>query len=947
MPSGPGSPRHVRRIAIVIAILGLLGLVAVFVLVQRSRRGSAAALIAHARSDFEAGRYADALTGFAEAHRRLPEDPRFAQAAAESAIGAGRKAEAVLYARRAWDLGVRNENLLAMILLEPGLLESSDAETRAGILISQIEDRAAQERSRGRLLEELGRVDDAMEAWTASLAYPGGSAPEHLDEFLEILARHGKQEHLIAVCEDLRSSGNLTATGYRLLALTRAQANLSLPFTERRNPLDLLTEASERGRLDDRCRLDAVLHAWFRLDGDAVLTWASQIAEPDLAIDARLFQGLVLLERGQQEQVAALSIPDGARGPRAEGLAQALRGIHAEANLDDRLISLTKAEKLLGRHPVVSLLLARLHQMRGNLEEALVALEGIDGLAALAPTVLISRAEILAALDRLEAALGILATSERIHGSTRRSLILLERITRTHADPSLRVAVEDSLRRIQLAPPMDGLPLGGSAVADLAPSIRDSLGTVRTLIETGSFSAALEAIDRIKVDAVIASAYRTLALQGLGRSAEALACAEVARTVPQPPAITLAAAAAAMQEGLHAEADRLLTEVTAPPAARSEALRLRILGYLARGQGTEAVALLDQAEGLDAGDRAVLHALALLGEGRSDEALRHLAKARQHLLQDPLAVRMFATLLNQAGRQDEADRLLMDALDAGAPEIPIRTTLALARAHQGRYDAALSALPRGPNPAFATLRFDLLLRSGDLTAARRELDQFPSSISATDRLIARARLEQAAGRAHAAAMILAEDLNSDPVLIAWLDLVCAERLPIDLVQTHERIKTSRLRSIFLAAAAERLQRYDQAVAITRQALADHPEDPALLNNLAWYLHVSGGDADEALEYSRQAIRLAPEDANLRDTYLSICVEQGRWDDAAGGLTAAGDLVPLSPALLVIRAKVQDQAGDAEAARRSYASALDLAKRQPNWPLRMSEADLRTLVDRAP
>ena len=83
---------------------------------------------------------------------------------------------------------------------------------------------------------------------------------------------------------------------------------------------------------------------------------------------------------------------------------------------------------------------------------------------------------------------------------------------------------------------------------------------------------------------------------------------------------------------------------------------------------------------------------------------------------------------------------------------------------------------------------------------------------------------------------------------------------------------------------DQLGRKPEAMASYRKALAKTPDDPLLLNNLAFLLAESGGNLTEAQQMVSTAIRKAPDVAQLRDTLAWIQLKQ--HNDAAALQTLA-------------------------------------------------------------
>lgn len=87
----------------------------------------------------------------------------------------------------------------------------------------------------------------------------------------------------------------------------------------------------------------------------------------------------------------------------------------------------------------------------------------------------------------------------------------------------------------------------------------------------------------------------------------------------------------------------------------------------------------------------------------------------------------------------------------------------------------------------------------------------------------------------------------------------------------------------LAGEYARLDRLDDAVKLNEELLGLQPNDPVVLNNLAWLYQKTG--SPNALEFAERAYALAPNQANVIDTLGWILVQQG---EVSRGLTLLRD-----------------------------------------------------------
>lgn len=98
-----------------------------------------------------------------------------------------------------------------------------------------------------------------------------------------------------------------------------------------------------------------------------------------------------------------------------------------------------------------------------------------------------------------------------------------------------------------------------------------------------------------------------------------------------------------------------------------------------------------------------------------------------------------------------------------------------------------------------------------------------------------------------------------------------------------------------SAALVHAGRFDTAATAARTALAENPFDAAAMRNLALALQAEGSTPDAVLAFE-SALRLTPEDAQLRWNYAMALLQAGRWKEGwaeSAIRTTAGVTPPLS------------------------------------------------------
>jgi putative PEP-CTERM system TPR-repeat lipoprotein len=124
-----------------------------------------------------------------------------------------------------------------------------------------------------------------------------------------------------------------------------------------------------------------------------------------------------------------------------------------------------------------------------------------------------------------------------------------------------------------------------------------------------------------------------------------------------------------------------------------------------------------------------------------------------------------------------------------------------------------------------------------------------------------------------------------------------------------------------AAGDQSLARHDYATAVRwyRAGLKARPDNPILLNNLAWAL---GQLKDpQALATAEKARALAPNNAAIVDTLGTLQLQKGDAETAVATLTRASRLAPNAPAIRVNLARALIEVGRKDAGKEQLQAAL--------------------------
>ena len=131
----------------------------------------------------------------------------------------------------------------------------------------------------------------------------------------------------------------------------------------------------------------------------------------------------------------------------------------------------------------------------------------------------------------------------------------------------------------------------------------------------------------------------------------------------------------------------------------------------------------------------------------------------------------------------------------------------------------------------------------------------------------------------------------------------------------------------------------EALDIFRKCLALSPDQPAILNNVAYLIADLNGDSKEALELARKGLQKAPGDAHLTDTVGFIYWKQHLNDSALQTFRSVVQKVPDNPTYRLHLANALLAQGDKSGARTQLEAAL------LRNPAKDEESEIKTLLAR--
>jgi tetratricopeptide (TPR) repeat protein len=130
-----------------------------------------------------------------------------------------------------------------------------------------------------------------------------------------------------------------------------------------------------------------------------------------------------------------------------------------------------------------------------------------------------------------------------------------------------------------------------------------------------------------------------------------------------------------------------------------------------------------------------------------------------------------------------------------------------------------------------------------------------------------------------------------------------------------------------AVALEREGQYERVAQLYEELLSLAPNNPLVLNNMAYVLADKLGRAAEALQYAERLEGLASDNATILDTVGWVYFKNGRVDQAGAVFSEALRMDPRNLAACYHLGQVYADSGQRAAAQREFRRALDLAREQ--------------------
>ncbi|MEO6749472.1 MAG: XrtA/PEP-CTERM system TPR-repeat protein PrsT, partial [Casimicrobiaceae bacterium] len=197
------------------------------------------------------------------------------------------------------------------------------------------------------------------------------------------------------------------------------------------------------------------------------------------------------------------------------------------------------------------------------------------------------------------------------------------------------------------------------------------------------------------------------------------------------------------------------------------------------------------------------------------------------------------------------------------------------------------------------------LVEGDVYASKRD---WPKALAAYRTAMSHAGATESAVKVNAVLVASGQSAEADKMATAWL-------------RDHPADDAFRFS---LADLAGERKDYAASMRYYGQVLQRQPDNPILLNNLAW---VAGQVKDpKAIEYAEKANKLAPDQPRILDTLGTLLVEKGDTARGLSMLQKASQMAPEIPAIRLNLARALVKAGQNDAAKKELDTLADLGDR---------------------
>jgi tetratricopeptide (TPR) repeat protein len=354
-----------------------------------------------------------------------------------------------------------------------------------------------------------------------------------------------------------------------------------------------------------------------------------------------------------------------------------------------------------------------------------------------------------------------------------------------------------------------------------------------------------------------------------------------------------------------------------------------------RGEAIRDLEAHDQRGALEPERRFLLALLYLADNERSkgEQQLLKLLNAGAGV-RDPNHLTVMVRVQLDLGHLAEAERWLAELKQQGpmTPQIlPLECSLLKAQNRESELRALLHAYERDNSDETGLLAslYDQFEFAPEADAAyRKAVVEKPGVHENVGRLIGflglQNRTQEALDLWKQVRATLTPDLAADAgvAVVVQASATDPQRREVEtwLLETFKAQPTSRILGLKLAYLRMKVGRSEEAKSLYRKILAERPNEPEALNNLASLVAFHGGPRDEALSLVNQAIAVAGKVPVLLDTRALVHLQMNQPEQAIDDLRKALSATPNYPIAYFHLARAYDQMGNSADAHKSFVRA---------------------------
>lgn len=912
-----------------------------------------------------------ALEQFLKASDLQPDNPNFSKEAAKAAYALGRRTEAQGLAQKAWNRGLKDAEILRMIVTGYRSAGESSGLEEALKLLDQLPADDEHRELRGDIYYNFGEQEEAISIWQELVKVePEG---ELIVKLCQALLRADRVEEAKTVLEGQRSENNLDESGYSLLAFMEIFRNEFEEATE------TFAEAAQKGHDGEGIRIQKALFNVLAQKVDearevlgAIIVEVEDEQSNLLRRHARIIVGYLSLGADNLSEIEEMeSIASGTREtPEKEGelhFYKALRFLK-EGSPEAR-VSLGKTRSLIRGQAIIEALYARESARAGEYEEAIEVFRGIRGIVARWP---VTRYDLAFALHRNREnneAIQILAQMHREKLISRESLKLYRDVAFELNLSDIGQASQGALE--QYFPDDPGVKMysgvyafqqgsfekAGAIFEELAEAYpeetRFQIGRAQVLIAGEKFEEAIELIEKSIAPYETLAPLAAVAHVNLGQWAEAEAAFERAISVNQPVAV-------------HIEYGKLLLQLNKPEEAGAQFLSAmeRDQTNLEANFGLGLIAFANQ-DWEEYRERARIlkrstekleerHLLLLVSAemlfGNFQQALEY-SKLAVEKNPESLRARFFeGRNYLSLGQIDEAEAKFREILELEPESDSVKEQLAFVVGRKGNFEEALSLaeeiIEANPgNIRIHQLRFEFTVLAGKYDVASDHLGEIESMVEPERYSIYASWLAQVQGNIEEAEALVEPYLENREATIQWARLQFEQGRETPALEALAKHTLNTQQWITLAALAEQKGLKSALLYCYSEAVKVDPDNPVVLNNWAWHsMHSSNFDQGKVVKAAKKAFGILPDNPDVLDTYSVALLRGERFPECRKVLTENMGLTLRTPQLLYHLGFVYEKIGEPDKALTAYRQCLNLLKREGNAVLREDREELIDRID---